>query len=536
MHLTCTHMSQEKLDMALMKAQEIGIQTILALRGDPVAEKQPSSLKEAEACKEKKEDRFYHAIDLLFYIQKKYPTNTFCLGVAGYPEGHPDTLDPNLDIQYLLEKVHVGGAEYVVTQLFYDVPGFLRWYNTCRERGLQCPVLPGIMPITTYEGFQRMTTLCKTHVPDFIQTTLHHLLQSERVHAVTSNSILEFGIHLAVTMVLDLFKAGIHGFHFYTMNQSESTMTILKKLKWILSPSPTLEKVSLHPKHTSCSLQKWPIYFENKRWMYVPQLCSAWTTTSFKSATDKVHVKATETQTTQVYTQRVPKTPPSSFCLLPSCLTKDDVIEYYVASLESHSDSPHPLPSQWTQTYFPWGRFEVLLPFFTNLTRRGIFVTNYVSWFPYFEFIAPYSMMTSSFIPFLNASLFQIAIVPSPFFSFSSSFYPNHFTNERHVRQCYTNSSGLLKWTNQCFQLFHYLNPTNPFLHTELLPSYVLVSITTTTTPPESTMNLVSSSSSTTNLSTFAPTLKDMALFPFHALPLIGEILVGDQLSAVGVE
>jgi methylenetetrahydrofolate reductase (NADPH) len=131
------------------------------LRGDP-----PKGQVNWTAC----ENGFNNAIDLVRYIRQQYG-DFFCVSVAGYPEGHIDNPNKELDLQYLKEKVDAG-ADYIVTQLFYDVPLFIDWVNRCRSIGIQVPILPGIMPIQSYGGFKRMTTLCKTFVPKAISDAL----------------------------------------------------------------------------------------------------------------------------------------------------------------------------------------------------------------------------------------------------------------------------------------------------------------------------------------------------------------------------
>jgi methylenetetrahydrofolate reductase (NADPH) len=131
------------------------------LRGDP-----PRGQTEWVKC----DSGFSNAVDLVRYIRKEY-RDYFCISVAGYPEGHLDNPDKEQDLMYLKEKVDAG-ADYIVTQLFYDTDLYLKWVDRCREIGILCPILPGIMPIQSYGGFKRMTTLCKTFVPDAISKAL----------------------------------------------------------------------------------------------------------------------------------------------------------------------------------------------------------------------------------------------------------------------------------------------------------------------------------------------------------------------------
>lgn len=108
--------------------------------------------------------RFQHGSDLVRYIREKHG-DYFCIGVAGYPEGHCDSSDKTSDTRYLLEKQEAG-ADFVVTQLFYDTGAFGKWLEDAKESGLRIPVLPGIMPIQTFQGFSRITHMCRTFIPD----------------------------------------------------------------------------------------------------------------------------------------------------------------------------------------------------------------------------------------------------------------------------------------------------------------------------------------------------------------------------------
>jgi len=150
-------MPREKIDVALSEAKNAGIQNILALRGDP-----PRGQENWTKC----ETGFSYAADLVSYIRKEYG-DYFCIGVAGYPEGHIDNPDKEADLLNLKAKVDAG-ADYIITQLFYDVDLYLEWVKRARDVGITIPIIPGIMPIQSYGGFKRMTSLCKTFVPNWI--------------------------------------------------------------------------------------------------------------------------------------------------------------------------------------------------------------------------------------------------------------------------------------------------------------------------------------------------------------------------------
>lgn len=127
---------------------------------------------------------FAYASDLVAYIRQQYG-DYFSIGVAGYPEGHLDSFDREDDFKWLKYKVDQG-ADFIVTQLFYDTGLFLDWVKECRTRGITVPIVPGIMPIQSFGGFNRMTSLCKTFVPDRIKDAL------EPIKVITFSYLSDF--------------------------------------------------------------------------------------------------------------------------------------------------------------------------------------------------------------------------------------------------------------------------------------------------------------------------------------------------------
>ncbi|KAI0247948.1 methylenetetrahydrofolate reduct [Lactifluus subvellereus] len=218
MHLTCTNMVQGSVDNALRVAKETGIQNILALRGDPPR---------GEEYWIQTDPRFTHAKDLVSYIRSSPEfSDAFSLGVAAYPDGHSDRLlDEDEEIEHLKEKVG-SGADFIVTQLFYDVDNFLRWLRKIRSHGITIPVIPGIMSIQTYATFLRLTRLCGTNVPDSIHADLERIKHDDQ-------RVKDYGISLAVKMIRRLVdEGGLRGFHFCTLNLEMSVTRILEILEW----------------------------------------------------------------------------------------------------------------------------------------------------------------------------------------------------------------------------------------------------------------------------------------------------------------
>jgi methylenetetrahydrofolate reductase (NADPH) len=214
MHMTCTNLPKEELSASLKKAKEAGIMNILALRGDPPRGEEWKQV----------EGGFAHAADLVRFIRQEHG-NHFGICVAGYPEGHIDCTSYQDDLKHLKEKVDAG-ADLIITQLFYDIDLFLKFVKDCRELGIKCPIIPGMMPIHGYAGFTRMTALCKTHVPQQIFDALEPIKNDDE-------AVKNYGVRLGIEMCQKLLNAGIRGLHFYTLNLEKSVVQILEGLKLV---------------------------------------------------------------------------------------------------------------------------------------------------------------------------------------------------------------------------------------------------------------------------------------------------------------
>ncbi|KXN92244.1 Methylenetetrahydrofolate reductase 2 [Leucoagaricus sp. SymC.cos] len=216
LHLTCTNAEVGSVDVALKDAKERGIQNILALRGDP-----PRGQEEWVPS----DPRFTHAIDLVRYIRESYG-DYFCIGVAAYPDGHPDKLvDEEQELIDLKAKVDAG-ADFIITQLFYDVDGFLAWLRKVRQKGINAPIVPGVMPIQTYGSFQRLTKLTGAKVPERVQEALKTISHDDQL-------VKDYGVTLAVEMIRKFVSEGaVQGVHFCTLNLEKSVQRVLENLQW----------------------------------------------------------------------------------------------------------------------------------------------------------------------------------------------------------------------------------------------------------------------------------------------------------------
>ncbi|KAJ5914354.1 Methylenetetrahydrofolate reductase 1 [Penicillium tannophilum] len=254
MHLTCTDMPQEKIDQALSTAYKAGCTNILALRGDPPREKE---------AWEAADGGFRYAKDLVKYIREKYG-NHFDIGVGGYPEGADDNPDVDLLIDHLKEKVDAGST-FIITQMFYDVENFKKWVNKCRAKGINVPIIPGIMPIQTYASFLRRSTWTKAHVPPHWMEALEPVKNDD-------SAVRDIGKRLIAEMCRELLAFGINHLHFYTMNLAQATKLVLEELGLVPSEESPIQR-SL-PWRPSLALGRRtedvrPVFWRNRNSSYV---------------------------------------------------------------------------------------------------------------------------------------------------------------------------------------------------------------------------------------------------------------------------
>lgn len=210
-HLTCVGSSRGELKDILNILQAGGTQNILALRGDP-----PQGYERFE----KTEDGFAYANELVAFIRQNYD---FCIGVAGYPEGHIECSDKDTDLENLKRKVDAG-ADFIVTQLFFDNRFYFDFVERARNIGITVPIIPGIMPILNVKQTKRFTKMCGSSIPD----TLMRRLESAQDDP---EAVRKIGIDHADAQCEQLLKNGAPGIHFYTLNRSNATLKIVKYLK-----------------------------------------------------------------------------------------------------------------------------------------------------------------------------------------------------------------------------------------------------------------------------------------------------------------
>jgi len=222
-HLACMNSIQPEVYGILEEYVKSGVENIMALRGDPPQEQLVSLQSHAvvDPFASAISDGFAHAADLVVFIKKHFPQ--LCVGVAGFPEGHPATPNRLQEIDYLKAKVDAG-ADYIITQLFFDNRDFYDFCERCEFAGIHVPIIAGIMPITSYNGMKRMAELAAgARFPAPL------LRAVERVHD-HRGEIAPIGIHWATEQIRDLIDHAVRGIHLYTLNKSRASLDICRTL------------------------------------------------------------------------------------------------------------------------------------------------------------------------------------------------------------------------------------------------------------------------------------------------------------------
>jgi len=210
-HLTCVAQTEEEVHAALVRLDELGIENVIALRGDPPAGQ--DNFVPAEGG-------FQHATELLRHVRDNFE---FCLAAACYPEGHVESSDLITDMNYVKMKVE-NGADFLVTQLFYDNQDFFRLMERAETLGIDVPIIAGILPILNTNQIRRFTSLCGSKIPDELDMQLERYVDDD-------DAVRELGIEYATRQVQELWDQGIAGVHFYVLNRNYSVSKILDNLK-----------------------------------------------------------------------------------------------------------------------------------------------------------------------------------------------------------------------------------------------------------------------------------------------------------------
>lgn len=243
-HLTCTNMSRSLIDETLEKAKDLGIRNILALRGDPPRSDEYRA-EDGDDDEDDSNKEFVWAVDLVRYIRKVYG-DYFCIGVAGYPEGHSDQSCPEVhsqsvdaDLPYMVEKVQAG-ADFIMTQLFYDVKAFDAYEKLLRSHHSgafrRIPIIPGLMPVQSYQILRRTAKLSHAKCPPPVLSRFEAVkADDEAVKRVGVAIIYEMIEHMRQTT-----QNRPRGFHFYTLNLEKVVAQILERCRLIPPSTPLL--------------------------------------------------------------------------------------------------------------------------------------------------------------------------------------------------------------------------------------------------------------------------------------------------------
>ena len=217
-HLTCVNSTKEQLSEIVDQYEQAGIENILALRGDPVGGPRSAWIST--------EGGFDHADQLIAFLAQR---KKFRIGAAAFPDGHPASNgDFDKDLEVLLSKEEKG-AQYVVTQFFFNIENFNNLVNSLKSRGSKLKVIAGVLPITNFKQLTRMAELGGTELPKYVL---------DRINSTTpTDEIEKIGVDLAITLCNSLISNGVDGLHFYTMNMSFATEKIITNLGYLKNNS-----------------------------------------------------------------------------------------------------------------------------------------------------------------------------------------------------------------------------------------------------------------------------------------------------------
>ncbi len=210
-HLTCVGQTKEEIHEVLERLEAEGVENIIALRGDP-----PRGSTEFVPTP----GGFQHATDLLRHIKSNFK---FGVAAACYPEGHTESVDLDADLKYVKQKVD-NGADFLVTQLFYDNRYFFDFVERARAGGIDVPIIPGVLPVLNSSQVRRFTVLSGSKIPP----ALDRLLDK---YADNDDSARDMGVEYATDQVRELWDSGVPGVHFYVLNRSYSVSRILDNLR-----------------------------------------------------------------------------------------------------------------------------------------------------------------------------------------------------------------------------------------------------------------------------------------------------------------
>ena len=210
-HLTCVGADRARLGSFLTGLADGGVENVLALRGDPPR---------GETSFTPDSEEFQHGSDLVSYIRGEFPD--LCIGVAGYPEKHPEAPSMEDDLERLRHKVACG-ADFVITQLFFDNDRYFEFVDRARAAGIGVPIIPGVLPVQNLAALKRMLSFCGASVPEGYMRDLEHVQQ-----AYGESGVRGLGLGYAKNQIRNLLDRGAPGVHLYTLNKADTCLEIRK--------------------------------------------------------------------------------------------------------------------------------------------------------------------------------------------------------------------------------------------------------------------------------------------------------------------
>lgn len=223
-HIICGGFTKEDTENALIDLNFLGIDNVLALRGDNAKNERVFNPEPAGNA---------NSLDLIHQIKNmnngvyldedlsNANITNFCIGAAGYPEKHQDAPNLKTDMKFLKQKIDAG-AEFIVTQMFFDNKKYFEFVDKCRENDIHVPIIPGIKPLTAKSQLTLLPKLFHIDLPDN--------LTDEIENAKTSDAVKQIGVEWAITQCKELMKANVPVLHFYTMGKSGATKQICEKI------------------------------------------------------------------------------------------------------------------------------------------------------------------------------------------------------------------------------------------------------------------------------------------------------------------
>jgi methylenetetrahydrofolate reductase (NADPH) len=216
-HLTRVNASRDEIRKQVEQLERDGIENVLALGGDPPA---PEEIVVPE------EEWFPYACDLARFLHERFD---FCIGGAAHPETHPRAASAEDDLRHALSKVEAG-CEFLITNFFFTNEVYFRYVERARAFGIEVPIVPGIMPVTSVSGIVRMAKLNGASVPRDLLGPLEAVQEDP-------NAVAEIGVEWARTQCEELVDRDVPGIHFYTLNRSDATRRILSHLRARVRPA-----------------------------------------------------------------------------------------------------------------------------------------------------------------------------------------------------------------------------------------------------------------------------------------------------------